>query len=235
MRALRTLMGLIAFAMLLVAFGDVVLHNRFTLMAPGWFAVLVAVVLGFLLHEFVVARQRTELLDRQAAQLKSASGRLEQSLAAAAAFNARLNQSEARYRALVDAQGDAICRRAPDSRLTYGNDAFFKLFGLDPRRAIGTAFAPELHPTSRAPLFGSFAGLETGRARCATTSMSAPPMAGAGSPGKITRCATPPAGWSRCKASAATSPSARRWKTPSPLPVTRPKLEAAPSRASWRR
>ncbi|MEJ0027865.1 MAG: ATP-binding protein [Rhizomicrobium sp.] len=165
MRALRTSTGLIAFAALLIAFGDVVLHNRFTLMAPGVFAVLVAIVLGFLLHEFVVARQRTELLDRQAAQLKSASGRLEQSLASAAAFNTRLNHSEARYKALVDAQGDAIFRRAPDSRLTYGNDAFFKLFGLDPRRAIGAAFAPELHPTSRAPLFGSFAGLETGRAR----------------------------------------------------------------------
>ena len=165
LRALRTLTGLIAFALLLVAFGDVVLHDRFTLMAPGIFAVLVATVLGFLLHEFVVARQRTELLDKQTAQLKSAGGRLEQSLAAAAAFNARLNQSETRYRALVDAQGDAICRRAPDSRLTYGNEAFFKLFGLDPKRAIGRPFAPELHPESRAPLFGSFAGLETGRAR----------------------------------------------------------------------
>jgi len=158
-------MGLIAFAALLVAFGDVVLHNRFTLMAPGLFAVLVAIMIGFLLHEFVAARQKTELLDRQAAQLKSASGRLEQSLAAAAAFNARLNQSEARYRALVDAQGDAIFRRAPDSRLTYGNDAFLKLFGLDPKRALGKPFAPELHPASRAAHFGSFAGLENGSAR----------------------------------------------------------------------
>ncbi|MEJ1967937.1 MAG: ATP-binding protein [Rhizomicrobium sp.] len=78
---------------------------------------------------------------------------------------ARLNQSEARYKGLVDAQGDAIFRRAPDSRLTYGNDAFFKLFGLNPQRDIGRPFAPELHPDSRAPVFGSFAGLETGRAR----------------------------------------------------------------------
>ncbi len=151
--------------MLLAAFGDVVLHNGFTLMAPSVFAVLVAIVLGFLLHEFVVARQRMELLDRQTAQLKSAGSRLEQSLAAAAAFNARLNQSEARYKALVDAQGDAIFRRAPDSRLTYGNEAFFKLFGLNAQRAIGRPFAPELHPDCRAPSFGSFAGLESGRSR----------------------------------------------------------------------
>jgi PAS domain S-box-containing protein len=165
LRTIRTVLGFIAFVMLIVAFGDVVLHNQFTLMAPSVFAVLVAIVLGFLLHEFVVARQRTEVLDRQAVQLKSAGQRLEQSLQAASAFNGRLNQSEARYRALVDAQGDAIFRRAPDSRLTYGNDAFFKLFGLNPPRAIGQPFAPELHPQSRAPMFGSFAGLESGRAR----------------------------------------------------------------------
>jgi len=158
-------LGFIAFVMLVVAFGDVVLHNGFTLMPPWLFSVLVVIVLGFLLHEFIVARQRVEVLDRQAVQLKSAGQRLEQSLQAAAAFNARLNQSEARYKALVDAQGDAIFRRAPDSRLTYGNDAFFKLFGLNAQRAIGQPFAPELHPSSRAPIFGSFAGLESGRAR----------------------------------------------------------------------
>ena len=80
-------------------------------------------------------------------------------------MNMRLHESEARYKGLVDAQGDAIFRRAADSRLTYANDAFFKLFGLTPQEAIGYPFAPELHPESRAPLFGSFAGLETGRAR----------------------------------------------------------------------
>ncbi|MBV9046035.1 MAG: response regulator [Alphaproteobacteria bacterium] len=165
LRTLRTLLGVVAFVMLVVAFGDVILNGGFTLLSPGLFAILVAIMLAFLLHEFVVARQRMEVLDKQTAQLKSASARLEQSLAAAALINSRLNQSESRYKGLVDAQGDAIFRRAPDSRLTYGNEAFFKLFGLNPQRAIGQAFAPELHPDSRAPLFGSFAGLEMGRAR----------------------------------------------------------------------
>jgi len=158
-------LGLIAIALLVVAFGDVVLHNGFTLIPPAAAAILVAIVVAFLLHEFMVARQRTEMLDRQTAQLRSASARLEQSLAAANKFNVQLNQSEARYKGLVDAQGDAIFRRAPDSRLTYGNEAFFKLFGLVPQRSVGRPFAPELHPDSRAPLFGSFAGLESGRGR----------------------------------------------------------------------
>jgi PAS domain S-box-containing protein len=162
---LRTALGLLAFALLIVALGDVMVHDTITLMPPSLFAALVAIVLAFLLHEFVVARRRTELADRQAAQLKSAGARLEQSLAAAAAFNTRMNQSEALYKALVDAQGDAIFRRAPDSRLTYGNEAFFKLFGLNLQSAIGRPFAPELHLESRAPNFGSFNGLENGHSR----------------------------------------------------------------------
>ena len=141
------------------------LHGRLSLMQPGMFAALVGVVILYILHGLRVSRERSALADRQAAQIKTVVTRLEASLTAAAAINARLNQSEARYKGLVDAQGDAIFRRSPDSRLTYGNDAFFKLFGLNPRTAVGQPFAPDLHPDSRAPFFGSFAGLETGRAR----------------------------------------------------------------------
>jgi PAS domain S-box-containing protein len=150
--------------MLVAGLGDVLLHGRLSLMPQPAFAALLGVVIAFLLHGYFQARRRSDLLDRQAAQLKAVAERLEASLASAAAANAQLNQSEARYKGLVDAQGDAIFRRAADSRLTYGNDAFFRLFGLNPRTAIGRPFAPDLHPDSRAPLFGSFAGLETGRA-----------------------------------------------------------------------
>ncbi len=151
--------------MLVAGLGEVVLTGQLDLMPRPIFACLVGVVIAFLLHDYLQARRRSELLNRQAAQLQAVAGRLEASLASAAAANAQLNQSEARYKGLVDAQGDAIFRRSADSRLTYGNDAFFKLFGLNPKHAIGRPFAPDPHPDSRAPLFGSFAGLETGRAR----------------------------------------------------------------------
>jgi PAS domain S-box-containing protein len=164
-RFLRIFFGLIASAMLVAGLADVLLHGGLTLVPRPVFAALIGVVIVFILHGYLRARQRGELLDRQAAQLQAVAGRLEQSLASSAAANAQLNQSEIRYKGLVDAQGDAIFRRSADSRLTYGNDAFFKLFGLNPRQAIGRAFAPDLHPESRAPLFGSFAGLETARAR----------------------------------------------------------------------
>jgi len=164
-RSLRIIFGLIASVMLVAGLGDVLLHGQLTLLPRAVLAALIVVVVSFVLHSFLQARRREGLLDRQAAQLQTVAQRLENSLAAAAAANAQLNQSETRYKGLVDAQGDAIFRRSADSRLTYGNDAFFKLFGLGPRQALGRPFAPDPHPDSRGPLFGVFAGLETGRAR----------------------------------------------------------------------
>ena len=121
--------------------------------------------MAVLLAGLVDARRRAHTLQNSTTELRSLTEKLEASLATVSAINARLHESEVRYKGLVDAQGDAIFRRSPDSRLSYANDAFFKLFGLQPQTAIGHPFAPELHPDSRAPLFGSFAGLESGRAR----------------------------------------------------------------------
>src|SRR5262249_21287726 len=111
------------------------------------------------------ARKRAELLELRTSELHSTTDKLEASLAAVSAMNDRLHQSEVRYKGLVDAQGDPIFRRSADSCLTYGNDAFFKLFGLRAHEAIGKAFAPELHSDSHGPAFGSFSGLEFGKAR----------------------------------------------------------------------
>ncbi|HEY1613752.1 MAG TPA: ATP-binding protein [Rhizomicrobium sp.] len=113
----------------------------------------------------VEAHRRTRVLEANAAQLQSLTTRLEESLDNVSSVNGRLNESEVRYKGLVDAQGDAIFRRGPDSRLTYANDAFYRLFRLTPPEAIGHAFAPEPHPDCRSPIFSSFAELEAGQAR----------------------------------------------------------------------
>src|SRR5476651_2384367 len=162
-RIIRIVFGSVAGTMLVAALADIVLSGQLTLISPFSFGALLAVALAFLLNNLLTARERGETLSRQATQLKTIAQRLEASLENAATINARLNQSEARYKGLVDAQGDAIFRRDGASRLTYGNDAFFKLFGVSPARAIGYPFAPEPHPESRAPLFGSF--LDSGRSR----------------------------------------------------------------------
>jgi PAS domain S-box-containing protein len=151
--------------MLIAALGNILLSGRLTIVTPVSFGALLAVALAFLINNLLIARERHTLLTRQTMEMRIAAQRLETSLRNAAAMNARLYQSELRYKGLVDAQGDAIFRRDASSRLTYANEGFFQMFGLDPKRAIGYPFAPELHPESRAPLFGSFAGLEAGRGR----------------------------------------------------------------------
>jgi PAS domain S-box-containing protein len=163
MRIIRIIFGGAGGILLVTALADVLLFAHLTIITPFSFGALLALALAYLLSSLFTARERGEILSGQTIQLKTIAGRLEASLKNAAAINARLNQSEARYKGLVDAQGDAIFRRDASSRLTYGNDAFFKLFGMTPARAIGYPFAPEPHPESRAPLFGSF--LEQGRNR----------------------------------------------------------------------
>jgi PAS domain S-box-containing protein len=164
-RVILGIFGLAAIALLVAALGDVVLHGRLTLVGPATLIALFGVVVVFVLQGLLAARERSESAGRQAAQIQTVATRLEASLAAAAAMNARLNQSEARYKGLVDAQGDAIFRRSADSRLSYGNEAFFRLFGLNQQTALGRPFAPELHPDSHAPLFGSFSGIDAAQSR----------------------------------------------------------------------
>jgi PAS domain S-box-containing protein len=162
---IRLFFGMIAIALLVVAMGDIMWDGKLDLLPPLTFGALMGVVLAFVLYDLITAREHTDLLDQQAAQLKLAAARLQSSLNNAATMNARLNQSEMRYKALVDAQGDAIFRRDSASRLTYANDVFFKLFGLTRERAIGFPFSPEIHPDSRDEAQHHYAGLDKGRTR----------------------------------------------------------------------
>ncbi|MBV9549086.1 MAG: response regulator [Alphaproteobacteria bacterium] len=164
-RIIRYVFGALAGLLLLAAFAEVLLRGHLTFISPVSFGALLAVALAFMLHTFLSARERNEILAAQAQQLSQFATRLEASLRNAATINNRLNHSEIRYKGLVDAQGDAIFRRDAASRLTYGNTAFFKLFGLDPGRVIGYPFAPEHHPESRGPLVGLFMAPESGQNR----------------------------------------------------------------------
>ena len=164
-RIIRIVFGGLAGLMLLAAFADVLLRGHLTIISPFSFGALLAVALAFLLQNLLVARERSDMLSGQALQLKQFATRLEASLKNAATINNRLNQSEVRYKGLVDAQGDAIFRRDAASRLTYGNAAFFRMFGLDPARTLGYPFAPEPHPQSRGPLVGLFTEHHSGQNR----------------------------------------------------------------------
>ncbi|HEY3779091.1 MAG TPA: ATP-binding protein [Rhizomicrobium sp.] len=129
------------------------------------FAAAAALAVLWLLLALLHARARIRTLRRSTAGLQSLTEKLEESLATVSAVNARLNASEARYRGLVDAQDDAICRRAPDCTLNYGNDAFFRLFDLRPEETVGRPFSPKPHPESRARGFDAFAPAGSGPQR----------------------------------------------------------------------
>ncbi|HEY1631103.1 MAG TPA: ATP-binding protein [Rhizomicrobium sp.] len=162
-RAGKIIFGLGAIAIGVASLTQIVLHKQ--LVSPVILGALGLLGLVLLFIGLIEARTRARVLGQSESELRLLATRLEASLATVSAMNARLHESEVRYKGLVDSQGDAIVRRAPDSRITYANDAFFKLFGLTPQAAIHQPFAPELHPESRAPNFGSFAGRETGHAR----------------------------------------------------------------------
>src|SRR5205814_7150100 len=109
---------------------DAATHHHASLIDLAALGASALVGLGFLLNALLDTTKRATTLQARTDELRLLTERLEQSLQNLSAMNARLNESEARYKGLVDAQGDAIVRRAPDSRLSYANEAFFQLFGL---------------------------------------------------------------------------------------------------------
>jgi PAS domain S-box-containing protein len=164
-RAGKFLFGIGALFTGVVALYDIFLHGHLSLMSPYSLGAIGLIGIVLLFSALIDARGRAHASAQSETELRTLTAKLEASLATVSAMNARLHEGEARYRGLVDSQGDAIFRRSPDSCLTYANDSFFRLFGLQAAQTIGQPFAPELHPDSRGSMFGSFAGLEMGKAR----------------------------------------------------------------------
>ncbi len=149
--ALATVLGCAAAA-------DLYWHGRLLLLDPLLLGCVVASGIALLLFGIVSLRARAEELAWRADQLIQLTRELE-------ASNARLQDSEGRYKGLLDAQGDVILRRAPHGRITYANEAFLKLFGVTADAIIGQVFRPENHPDSPPVTFGRLAGRETGTER----------------------------------------------------------------------
>ncbi len=191
-RAGKIIFGLGALIGGAAALTDIILYGRLTVLSPVALGAMALFGLAFLLIDLLNARGREQGLQTSTNELRAVTAKLEASLAAMSAMNARLHESESRYKGLVDAQGDAICRRGPDSRLTYGNDAFFKPVRADSRvRASAGPSRPNRTLTAARPISAALPARKAATCARATTSMCAPPMAGAGSPGRITRSAIP--------------------------------------------
>lgn len=63
---------------------------------------------------------------------------------------AALQQSEQRYRSVVEHQSDLVCRYLPDTTLTFVNEAYCRFFGKSREELIGSRFI-ELIPESERP------------------------------------------------------------------------------------
>ncbi len=148
--------GIYFFTVLALALGcaaaaDFYWHHRLLLLEPSLLGCIAASGIALLLLGIVSLRDHAKDLAWRARELE--------------ASNTRLQDSEARYKGLLDAQGDVILRRAPHGRITYANEAFLKLFGVRVEDIIGQVFRPENHPDSPALTLGRLAGRETGTER----------------------------------------------------------------------
>ena len=92
------------------------------------------------------AKQRVQALDRRSEELARVKVELETTVRSLKLRHRELQNSEQRYRGLVEQQGDVILRRLPDGRLSFVNDAFCRTFGASRDNALGRPFAPPYHP-----------------------------------------------------------------------------------------
>jgi PAS domain S-box-containing protein len=157
------LAGIYIFAALAMALGcaaaaDLYWNGRLMLLDPLLLGCVVASGITLLLLGIFSLRSQAKDLAWRTQQLTQLTRELE-------ASNARLQDSEGRYKGLLDAQGDVILRRAPHGRITYANEAFLRLFGVRAEAIIGQIFRPENHPDSPPVTFGRLAGRETGTER----------------------------------------------------------------------
>ncbi len=70
-----------------------------------------------------------------------------------------LKESEKRYRNVVEAQTEFICRFKPDGTHLFVNEAYSTFFGMQDEEIIGTRFKPQIHPDDRKSVTRLFSSL----------------------------------------------------------------------------
>ncbi|MEC9368415.1 MAG: ATP-binding protein [Pseudomonadota bacterium] len=115
-------------------------------LAPGAITALAAAVLGAAGGRELVtaARAAARATPDPGGELARIAARLERGLESLNDLQWEMRESEARYRDLLDRQGDVILRRDADGRLTFINDAFCRTFGMSRQGAIGQRFVAEV-------------------------------------------------------------------------------------------
>ncbi|HRV92572.1 MAG TPA: PAS domain S-box protein [Anaerolineae bacterium] len=76
------------------------------------------------------------------AELSQTNHQLRQEIERRIKMETELQESEARYRAIIEDNSELICRLKPDGTLTFVNTAFCRYFGKRPEELIGRSFFP---------------------------------------------------------------------------------------------
>lgn len=101
---------------------------------------LLAALSALSVFAFAYIRQADRERARFAAALAAAQQRIEE----LDDIGWHLRESEARYRNLIDSQGDLVVRRTVSGRLTFANDAACHAFGRSRDQLIGSCYRPTL-------------------------------------------------------------------------------------------
>jgi PAS domain S-box-containing protein len=158
---LRGLSGLAAFLLftgLGLALVDLGTGGRLLSAHPAFVALGLGVALALVTAAALIQDRQGRALRAQAEALAETVDRLD-------AANRALGRSEARFRGLVEAQGDIILRRAVDGRLTFVNDVFCSTFGATREAVLGKPFEIERDTETPGDLTGRLAGRESGTVR----------------------------------------------------------------------
>lgn len=140
--ALGALLSALALGLLLIALWPSRATEMLSLL-PLAIGVPLALVAAFVGVHQALAGSRLQALAEQ----------LDASLESLKDMQWEVREREARYRDLLDHQGDVILRRDPDLRLTFANDAFCRTFGVTHEAALGEVFAlPVLSGGAETPM-----------------------------------------------------------------------------------
>lgn len=75
----------------------------------------------------------------------------------------QLEQSEKRYKAIVESHGDPVCRFTPDTTLTFVSKSYKKYFGESEKELLGKSFMSHLPESEKEIVFKTIASLTKNR------------------------------------------------------------------------
>jgi PAS domain S-box-containing protein len=123
---------------------DVIFSGSMLGFKPEYISVFSILVAAGSVYCWLETRRSLTELNGRTINLSSMAAQLETSVTELSSINGELRKSEARYRGLVDSQGDIIFRKNADGLLTFINGAFSEAFDVEAGLATGTVFKPTL-------------------------------------------------------------------------------------------